>query len=123
MAKKYEYEMRHEMPDPEKIKEILDLVSDKIPNLLSKLSDVLYGEPQAKKFGKAVAIFYNELKDTGMTREQIFELTKAYMLTLNLGSMMGQMGRKMRGRGHGNGPPDFFGDQSKTDTDEGCRGA
>ena len=80
-----------EMPDPEKIKEILDVVSDRVPELLKKLSEVLYGEDQAKTYGKAVAIFYNELKDTGMTREQIFELTRAYMSTLNMGSMMSGM--------------------------------
>lgn len=76
------------MPDPEKIKEILDVVSEKVPGLLEKLSDILYGENQAEKYGKAVATFYNELKETGMDKEQIFELTREYMSTLNLGGMM-----------------------------------
>jgi hypothetical protein len=93
------------MPEPEKIKELLDMVSERIPNLLKKLGDVLYSEDQAHTFGKAVAIFYNELKDTGMTQEQIFELTKAYMSTLNMGNMMGQMGKGFGpGKGH-HGPP------------------
>ena len=30
------------MPDPEKIKEILDVVSEKIPGLLKELSGLLY---------------------------------------------------------------------------------
>ena len=100
------------MPDPEKIKEILDMVSDRVPTLLKKLSEVLYGEDQAKTFGKAVAIFYNELKDTGMTQEQIFELTKAYMSTLNIGSMMsGAASHHGHGGGggcDGDGTPEFF---------------
>ena len=46
---------KHEgIPDPEKIKEILNVVSDKIPGLLKELSDVLYSPSQAKQFGVAV---------------------------------------------------------------------
>jgi hypothetical protein len=79
-----EKEKHDEMPDPEKIKEILEVVSDKVPSLLRQLSDVLYGVDQAKKFGKAAAVFYKELKGTGMSDSEIFELTRQYMGTLNL---------------------------------------
>lgn len=76
-----------EMPDPEKIKEILKVVSDRVPELLKQLSDVLYGVDQAKKFGKAAAVFYKELKGTGMSNEEIFELTRQYMSTLSIGNV------------------------------------
>jgi hypothetical protein len=89
---------RHEhgsdqIPDPEKIKEILNVVSDRVPELLKRLSDVLYGADQAKKFGKAAAVFYQELKDTGMSNEQIFELTRQYMATLNISGMVGKIAK------------------------------
>jgi hypothetical protein len=87
-----------EMPDPEDIKKILNVISEKVPDLLKKLSDVLYSTDQAKKFGKAVAIFYKELKGTGMTDAQIFELTRQYMSTLNLGNVVGGIGK---GHSHG----------------------
>ncbi len=88
---------RHDqMPDPEKIKEILNVVSDRVPDLLKKLSDVLYGSNQAKKFGKAAAVFYKELKGTGMSDEEIFELTRQYMSTLSLGKVFGKFAE-----GHG----------------------
>ena len=83
-----------EIPDPQKIKEILNVVSDRVPELLKKLSDVLYGTDQAKKFGRAAAVFYNELKDTGMSKSEIFELTRQYMGTLNLGNVMSNMAGK-----------------------------
>ncbi len=94
----------HGMPDPEKIKEILNIVSEKIPGLLKELSSVLYGPDQAKNFGVAIATFYKELKEAGMTDEQAFELTRQYMSTLNIGGMFSKFG------GHGNhhGPPDFL---------------
>jgi hypothetical protein len=81
------------MPDPEKIKEILDVVSEKIPGLLKHLSELLYGPTSAKQYAEAAAIFFKELKAAGMTDAQAFELTKQYMSTLNLGNMMGRMRR------------------------------
>ena len=84
---------KHEpMPDPEKIKEILDIVSEKIPGLLKELSSLLYSAESAKKYAEAAAIFYKELKAAGMTEEQAYELTSQYLSTLNLGKMMGKIG-------------------------------
>jgi hypothetical protein len=84
---------KHEgMPNPEKIKEILDVVSEKIPGLLKELSGLLYSPESAKKYAAAAAIFYKELKAAGMTEEQAYELTSQYLSTLNLGKMMGKFG-------------------------------
>ncbi len=77
-----------EMPDPEKIKEILNVVSEKIPGLLKQLSEVIYGAEQSKQYGLAVATFYKELKAAGMTDAQAFELTRQYLSTLNVGQMV-----------------------------------
>jgi hypothetical protein len=79
------------MPDPEKIKEIMDVISEKVPGLLKQLSELLYGPKSAKQFAEAAAIFFKELKAAGMTDAQAFELTRQYMSTLNLGNMMGRM--------------------------------
>jgi len=77
----------NDMPDPEKIKEILEIVSDKVPGMLKELSEVLYGKEQAKNYGIAISTFYKELKEAGMTEEQAFELTRQYMSTLNVGKV------------------------------------
>ena len=85
---------KHEqMPDPEKIKEILDVVSEKIPGLLKELSGLLYSPKSAKQYAEAAAIFYKELKNAGMTDEQAYELTSQYLSTLNLGKMMRNVGK------------------------------
>lgn len=86
-----EYE---KMPDPEKIKEILDVVAEKIPGLLKELSSLLYGPESAKKYAQAAAIFYKELKAAGMNDEQAYELTQQYMSTLNLGQMIKGFGHE-----------------------------
>ena len=78
----------NEMLDPDKIKEILNIVTEKVPGLLKELSGVLYSPEQAKQFSLAAATFYKELKAAGMTDEQAFELTNQYMSTMNFGHAM-----------------------------------
>jgi len=93
----------NEMPDPEKIKEILNVVSDKIPELLKELSGVLYSPEQAKQFGLAGATFYKELKAAGMTDDQAYALTQQYMSTMSLGSAMKDFAHHHGGPHNGSG--------------------
>jgi len=87
----------------EELKEVLAVVSEKIPALLNSLTDVLYGKTSAEKYGQAVANFYKTLRDSGMTDEQAFKLTEQYMSSLNLGGIIGQAvgGHGKRGPGAG----------------------
>ena len=101
-----------EMPDPDKVKEILNVVSEKIPGLLKELSGVLYSPEQAKQFGLAGATFYKELKAAGMTDEQAFELTNQYMSSMNIGSAMKGFTRH-HGGFHGNHGVDCIGNEDR----------
>lgn len=92
-----------ELPDPEKIREILNVVSDKIPELLKELSGVLYSPEQAKQFGLAGATFYKELKAAGMTDDQAYALTQQYMSTMSLGSTMKDFAHHHGGPHNGSG--------------------
>ena len=74
--------------DAENVKEILGVVSEKIPPLLNSLTDSIYGKDASAKFGQAVANFYTTLKESGMTDDQAFKLTEQYMSSLNLGGMI-----------------------------------
>ncbi|HVQ00243.1 MAG TPA: hypothetical protein VMT57_01885 [Candidatus Thermoplasmatota archaeon] len=85
------------MPDTQKIKEILDVVAEKVPGLLHTLSELLYSPKSAKQYAEAAATFYKELKGAGMSDQQAFELTRQYMSTLNLGNMMGRF-RQQQGQ-------------------------
>jgi len=76
------------------------VVSDKVPDLLKKLSDVLYGPDQARKYGRAAAVFYTELKKTGMSNEEVFQLTKQYMASLNVAGMFGEVIKHGGPHGH-----------------------
>ena len=66
---------KHEgMPDPEKIKEILDVVSEKIPGLLKELSSLLYSPQSAKQYAEAAKSVSTENKEL---RERIEDLEKS----------------------------------------------
>jgi len=86
------------MPEAKDIKEILDVVSEKVPELLEKVTNAIYGAENAKKFAAAVAEFYKSLKAAGMTDGQAYELTKEYMSSLNIG---GFIGKAFQGGRHG----------------------
>ena len=89
----------HRGPDfsPDDIKDILDAVSDKIPSLLERLSDILYSKDNAEKYGDAVATFYKRLIDAGMEPGQAYELTEKYMSSLSPMSAMGNAFKNRNG--------------------------
>lgn len=84
--------------DPEQVKEIFAVFSEKLPALLNSLTDSIYGKDASAKFGTAVADFYRTLKESGMTDEQAFKLTEQYMSSLNLGGLFAKAFGK-RGEG------------------------
>lgn len=88
---------------PEQIKEILGTVSEKIPDLLEKLGDVLYSKENAAKYADAIAQFYKSLIEAGMDPEQAFKLTEKYMSSLSPLSSMGRIFKGHEGKNHG--PP------------------
>lgn len=78
----------NEMPDPEQLRQMFTVLTDAVPELLEKITKVLYGAQEGEKFGIAVASFYKALKEAGMTNEQAFALTKEYMNNVSLGGML-----------------------------------
>ncbi|UCC92416.1 MAG: hypothetical protein JSW25_07010 [Thermoplasmata archaeon] len=88
---------------PEQIGEILDVVSVKVPELLEKLSDILYSKENAQKYGEAVATFYKSMVDAGMEPAEAFSLTEKYMSSLSPLSALGGAFNKGSGEGNGNG--------------------
>ncbi len=79
------------MPDPEELRKMFEVLSQQVPELLQKITDVLYGTEQGEKYGQSVAAFYKALRDAGMTNEQAFALTKEYMTNSSLGGMLKNM--------------------------------
>ncbi len=91
-------ERRHEFK-AEDLKEVVNVISEKIPALLNSLTDAIYGKDASAKFGQAVANFYKTLRDSGMSDEQAFRLTEQYMSSLNLAGLIAKAIRGGPGEG------------------------
>jgi hypothetical protein len=75
---------------PEEIKEILDVVSEKVPKLLNDITEALFDPAKSAEFGKTVAEFYKSMVESGMNPDQAFELTKKFMDSSSPGGMIGK---------------------------------
>lgn len=64
------------------IGEMLDMVSTKLPGLIKDIQGVLFSEEGAVTMSKAVGIFYKNLVDAGMDKDDAMRLTQEYMSTL-----------------------------------------
>lgn len=64
------------------LKEVLGVVTDKVPGLLKGLRNVLYSRDAAENMAEAVATFYTKLVEAGIPKEQAMEMTRGYMINL-----------------------------------------
>lgn len=68
--------------DIEDLKEVLGVVTDKVPNLLKGLRNVLYSKDAAENMADAVATFYTKLVAAGIPKDEAMSMTKGYMINL-----------------------------------------
>jgi len=85
--------------DPEKLKEILGVVSTEIPKLIESITMTLYSAENAQNMAKAVAQFYKQMKEAGMDDKQAYELTQKFMTNFSLGGMISKAIEGGRGIG------------------------
>ena len=78
----------NEMPDAEQIRDIMKVLSETVPGLLEGLAKILYGAKESEEYGRAVANFFKALKESGMSNEQAYQLTRDYMSNMSLGNIM-----------------------------------
>lgn len=61
---------------------VFDVMTERLPKLISSLKETLFSEEAGRAIGKGVAAFYKELLASGMPVEDVTSLTRAYMSTL-----------------------------------------
>jgi len=74
----------------EDLREVLEVVSDKVPALLRGLRDVLYSKESAENMAESVGTFYKRLVESGIPKEDALEMARGYMI--NLRDIMGKKG-------------------------------
>ena len=68
--------------EPENIREILGVVTDKVPALLRELRDVLYSKEAAQSMAEAVGTFYSKLVESGIPKDDALDMARGYMIDL-----------------------------------------
>ena len=79
-----------ESHDVEELREVLNVLSDKVPGLLRGLRDVLYSKESAENMAESVGTFYKKLVESGIPKEDALEMARGYMI--NLRDIMGNKG-------------------------------
>jgi len=69
--------------DAEEVKEILSVVSEKVPALIKGLMSSVFSAESAKDMGKAAATYYSELKAGGIPDDVAVQMTKEYIGTFS----------------------------------------
>lgn len=68
--------------DLRELQEVLDVVSTKVPKLITELLRTVYSEEAGAQMGKAVGSFYKELLSSGIPEQEALSMTKDYMNTI-----------------------------------------
>ena len=69
--------------EAEEVREILSVVSEKVPALIKGLMSSVFSVDSAKEMGKAAATYYSELKAGGIPEEVAVKMTQDYIGTFS----------------------------------------
>jgi hypothetical protein len=79
----------------EELKEVLTVVSDKVPSLIKGLVGSVFSEDTARNMAKAAATYYTELKTGGLPDEAALKMTQDYVATFSkIGEILSQAGKQ-----------------------------
>ena len=81
--------MAYTNTDAIEVSEMLDAVSTKVPELITKLLKTVYSEEAGRNVGRAVGVLYRELVDAGIPQDVALKMATDYMISFKdlLGSM------------------------------------
>ncbi len=68
--------------DVKELAEMLDTITDKIPQLITGVVNTLYSAEAGKNIGQAVGSLYKELVESGIPEEAALDMAKSYMLSM-----------------------------------------
>jgi hypothetical protein len=71
-----------EKTDVEELRQVLDVVAERVPGLVRGLRDVLYSKEAAANMADAVATFYKKLVEAGIAKEDALDMARGYMINL-----------------------------------------
>lgn len=73
--------MTYTDPDAIQVSEILDVVSTRVPEMITNLLRTVYSEEAGRSVGQAVGALYRELVSAGLPREVAVKMASDYMIS------------------------------------------
>jgi len=72
-----------ELESPEEVREVLDIVSERIPGIMRDVQTALFSVESLEKMGEAIGAFYRKLVDAGIPDDEATRLTMVQQKRLN----------------------------------------
>ncbi len=76
------------MEDVEELKEVMETLNETVPELISGIVKAIYNTEDSKNLAKSTANFYKELVDAGMEEDKAYKLTKQFMQSRDVTSVV-----------------------------------
>ncbi|MBS3817770.1 MAG: hypothetical protein KGY76_09440 [Candidatus Thermoplasmatota archaeon] len=77
-----------DIDDVEELKEVMQTLNDTVPSLISGIVEAIYNTEDSEKLAKSTANFYKELVDAGMDEDKAYELTRDFMQSRDITSVI-----------------------------------
>jgi hypothetical protein len=89
--------MAYENPDAQELSEILDAVSNKVPDMITNILKTVYSAEAGRNVGQAVGNLFRELMDAGIPYEMAVKMASDYMISFKdlLGTVTPAMNKSM----------------------------
>lgn len=68
--------------DVKELSEVLEVVSEKVPGIISGLFNAIYSPKAGAEAGKSVGNFYTNLLESGIPEDVALKLTERYMFSI-----------------------------------------
>jgi len=89
--KKENEKMFDDEDDIQELREVLEVVSEKVPKLIKEIVDAVYNNQDPDEYGRAVASFYKQMTEAGMDPQQAYKLTEKFMDSRDLPSLISKI--------------------------------
>jgi len=76
------------LDDVEELKEVMETLNETVPSLISGIVEAIYNSEDSEKLAKSTANFYKELVEAGMDEDKAYELTRDFMKSRDITSVI-----------------------------------
>ncbi len=90
-----------DMDDIEELKEVMETLNETVPDLISGIVKAIYNTEDSKNLAKSTANFYKELVDAGMDEDKAYKLTRDFMESRDVTSVVKNILSEKGGIGSG----------------------